>query len=92
MYDNIKSCISVNGQKSDFFYRKIGLRQGENLSPVLFSMFHNYLEHYLLNNSDINLSIEDEHLNIFLKIIVVLYTDDTVVFAHCENGMVSIMS
>jgi len=48
MYDNIKSCISVNGQKSDFFYRKIGLRQGENLSPVLFSIFFNDLDNYLL--------------------------------------------
>ena len=36
MYDNIKSCISVNGQNSDFFYSNIGLRQSENLSPVLF--------------------------------------------------------
>ena len=36
MYDNIKSCISVNGQNSDFFYSNIGLRQGETISPVLF--------------------------------------------------------
>ena len=86
MYDNIKSWISVNGKNSDFFYSNIGLRQGEKLSPVLFSIFLNDLEYYLLNNSDINLSIEDENLNIFLKIIVILYVDDTVVFAHSENG------
>ena len=36
MYDDIKYCIYVNGQNSDFFYSNIGLRQGENLSPVLF--------------------------------------------------------
>ena len=90
MYDNIKSRISVNGQKSDFFYRNIGLRQGENLSPVLFSIFLNDLEYYLLNNSDINLSIEDENLNIFLKIIVILYVDDTVVFAHSERDIIII--
>jgi len=55
MYDNIKSCISVNRENSDFFYSNIGLRRGENLSLVLFSIFLNDLEHYLLNNSDINL-------------------------------------
>ena len=36
MYDNTKSCISVNGKNSDFFYSNIGLRQGEKLSPVYF--------------------------------------------------------
>jgi len=71
MYDNIKSWISVNSKNSDFFYSNIGLRQGEKLSPVLFSIFLNDLEHDLLHNSDINLNIEDENLNIFLKIIVI---------------------
>lgn len=92
MYNNIKSCISINGNNSDFFYSNIGLRQGENLSPVLFSIFLNDLEHYLLANSDINLSMDDENLNVFLKIVVILYADDTVVFAHTEHDMISIMN
>lgn len=36
MYKGIKSCISLNGQHSSFFPSNIGLRQGENLSPVFF--------------------------------------------------------
>ena len=39
MYSDIKSCVSLNGDCSTFFYCKNGLRQGENLSPILFSLF-----------------------------------------------------
>jgi len=48
MYNDIKSCIAVNGEFSDFFQSCRGVRQGENLSPILFSIFLNDLEHYLL--------------------------------------------
>ena len=39
IYQGIKSCVSLNGQNSNFFYSNAGLRQGENLSPLLFSFF-----------------------------------------------------
>ena len=39
LYLNIKSCISLNNEKSAFFDSHCGVRQGENLSPVLFSLF-----------------------------------------------------
>ena len=58
MYKGIKSCISLNGQQSSFFPSNIGLRQGENLSPVLFSLFINDLKMYLLNNSCDGIDIE----------------------------------
>ena len=35
MYRDIKSCVSVAGEKSAFFHSFSGVRQGENLSPVL---------------------------------------------------------
>ena len=46
MYTNIKSCVQYNNTKSDFFPCMIGVRQGENLSPFLFSIFLNDLEDY----------------------------------------------
>ena len=46
IYDNIKSCILVNGTKTDFFIRNIGVKQGENLSPLLFNIFLNDLSDY----------------------------------------------
>ena len=44
MYDNIKSCINVNGSISEFFISNSGVRQGENLSPFLFALFINDIE------------------------------------------------
>ena len=43
MYTNIKSCVSNDGMLSDFFSSEVGVRQGENLSPILFALFVNDL-------------------------------------------------
>lgn len=39
MYKNIKSCVFVNGVRSEFFVSLAGVRQGDNLSPLLFALF-----------------------------------------------------
>ena len=44
LYQKIKSCISLNNEKSEFFNCEIGVRQGENLSPLLFAIFLNDLK------------------------------------------------
>lgn len=44
MYKGIKSCVQSSKGRSDFFPCNIGVRQGENLSPLLFSIFINDLE------------------------------------------------
>jgi len=44
MYTNIKSCISINGEHSDYFQCHQGLTQGEHLSPIMFSLYLNDLE------------------------------------------------
>ena len=41
MYSNIKSCVSVNQEISDYFVSFTGVHQGENLSPLLFSLYVN---------------------------------------------------
>ena len=43
MYEQAKSCVKLNGNCSQFFKSNVGVRQGENLSPVLFSIFLNDL-------------------------------------------------
>ena len=43
MYANVKSYVSNDGIMSDFFSSGVGVRQGENLSPILFALFVNDL-------------------------------------------------
>ena len=50
MYQGIKSIVSVKDENSPFFACDCGVRQGENLSPILFSLYLNDLEHFLLHN------------------------------------------
>ena len=82
LYRNIKSCVSHSGEQSAFFQSYCGVRQGENLSPVLFSLFLNDLEEYMrnLNCNGICLNMPGNDIDNFLKILVLLYADDTVVF------------
>ena len=44
MYLNVKSCIGLNGDLSEYFCNKIGLMQGEVLSPILFNLYVNDFE------------------------------------------------
>ena len=87
MYKNIKSCVSFNGLQSSFFQSFRGVRQGENLSPILFAIFLNDLESFMANNgaTGINLDLRYDQLTIFLKIFVLLYADDTVIFGTDQN-------
>jgi hypothetical protein len=51
LYKGAKSYVNYNNQRSEIFSCLVGVRQGENLSPLLFAIFlndaHNYLgSHY----------------------------------------------
>ena len=41
MYDMAKSCVRQNNLMSEYFLCNIGVRQGDNLSPLLFALFIN---------------------------------------------------
>ena len=43
LYANAKSCVRLEHAESEFFVSNVGVRQGENLSPILFSLFLNDL-------------------------------------------------
>ena len=91
MYTSVKSCISYNNHTTGYFNCEIGVRQGENLSSFLFSMFLNDLEEFLLTKDIVGLkSITDEletELEIYLKIFVMLYADDTILLAESAEDL-----
>ena len=81
MYKNIKSCVTINKNKSDFFVCNIGVRQGENLSPFLFALYLNDLQNFLCNENCNYLNFGVTEINVYLKLLVLLYADDTVILA-----------
>ena len=75
MYQNIKSCLSYNGNKSEYFPCEIGSTR-DILSPFLFSLFLNDLEEFFIHENVPGLnSISDEldsRLDNFMKLLIIL--------------------
>ena len=94
MYDGVKSMVSINGHSSEFFNCNVGVRQGENLSPLLFSLYINDLEEFLLSknvqglNINSSLSNTDENQRLlYLKLFILFYADDTVIISESAEGL-----
>ena len=98
MYNNAKSCISMSGETSGYFACETGARQGENLSPLLFTIFLCDLRDYLgtkynrlsFSNNTISDLLNNTNLDTYLKLFVLLYADDTVILAASSrcNGSI----
>ena len=73
------------------FNCNIGIRQGENLSPFLFALYLNDIESYFIANDVESLKIIENFcisdLNIFLKMFVLLYADDTIIMAESTENL-----
>ena len=63
------------------------MRQGENLSPFLFALFINDLENFLLQYGCNPIKIPGADLQIFLKLLITLYADDTVLLAGSKEDL-----
>ena len=95
MYANAKSCVRLGHLKSSTFSSNVGVRQGENLSPVLFSLFLNDLTEFishaydgLTNVSDMaNRLLSDDDIEVYFKLYILLYADDTVIFAESDTEL-----
>ena len=75
MYESVKSRIKYCNELSNEYTCALGVRQGECLSPFMFSMFI-----YDLENVFIHKGTEEIDVNMF-KIFMLLYADDIVVFS-----------
>ena len=73
MYLRVKSCVRSCNNYSEFFQYAVGLRQGEVLSPILFSFFIEDLELYMQKNLDSFIEFDE------MILILLLFADDMVI-------------
>jgi len=97
-YIDIKSCVKNGDLQSNFSPGETGVRQGEKLSPFLFALYLNELEEYLSENSVNHLeflnenciqhtSIQHTSIGMYLKLFILLYADETVIFAESAEEL-----
>jgi hypothetical protein len=95
MYACAKSYVRCNNINGSSFKCNIGVRQGENLSPLLFAMYLNDLEEFLAkayNGLTIAENLMEEYNETYdtvtyLKLFVILYADDTIILAESIPDM-----
>lgn len=87
MYDGIKSCVQLNNNVSAMFSCECGVRQGENLSPLMFSLFLNDLLEHLESkgNTGLTLQYAEDEITYNLTILALLFADDTIILAKTAH-------
>ena len=91
MYDSITQCISYSNCISEYFDCANEVRQLENLSPFLFSLFLNDIDTFSENQfftelQKISDGIEN-NLDIYLNRFILLYADDTALLVETANDL-----
>ena len=81
MYDSVKCCVRHCGSYSEFFEVSVGLKQGETLSPILFSLFIEDLELYSQGRRGSGLNIKD------INLLLLLFADDMVVLGETPEDL-----
>ncbi len=81
MYEKVKSCVRSCNTYSDFFSYAVGLRQGEVISPLLFSLFVEDLELHLQSNLDSGLYFDD------IVLILLLFADDMAILGKTPEDL-----
>ena len=95
LYHHAKSCVRANGKMTDYFTCNVGVRQGENLSSLLFAIYLNDFESYVSKHykgldtlsDDITCHLSDPDIEVFLRLHVLLYADDTIVLAETPEQL-----
>jgi len=80
LYDHPQSCVKINTYKTDWLPTESSVRQGDALSPTLFSLYINDLAKDL---KDLNLGLPYGNE----KLCILLYADDIVILAENEEEL-----
>ena len=95
MYAQAKSCVISGTEKSSSFDCNIGVRQGENLSPMLFALFLNDFKQFICEKfgginilpDKIDAAAYQKGIDVYLRLFKLLYADDTIVLAKTESEL-----
>lgn len=80
LYSNTRSRVQVNDKVTEWFPVDRGVRQGDSLSPTLFSLY--------LNDLAVSIKAMNKGVNVGGKnISILLYADDIVLLAPTENKL-----
>ena len=95
LYNEAKSAIKLNNDIGSFFACDIGVRQGDNLSPLLFALYLNDLQTFLSKgyngltsfSKSVEELLQDNDIVIYIKLYAMLYADDTIIFAESKHEL-----
>ena len=94
LYLSAKSCLSVNGHLSDYFPCSVGVRQGENLSPIMYALYVNDLKCHLARKyeglpllSKLARMCKIVNYGIYSNIFLLMYADDTRIMAESPSKL-----
>ena len=79
MFNKVKTCVRGRNSYSNFFECAVGLKQGEVISPALFSLFIDDLELFLQWDQTCGLTFDD------ITFILMLFADDMVILGKDKD-------
>ena len=81
MYVSVRCRFRHLNIYSDFFEVAVGLKQGETMPPVLFSLFVEDLEMYLQSKPENGINVND------INLMLLFFADDMVVLAETQEDL-----
>ena len=86
MYTVVKSCVRYTSSYSTFFSSNVGLKQGDPCFPLLFMLFVNDIVDNINTDLDNIFTINE------LKLFLISYADEQVVFATSPESLQSLLN
>ncbi len=85
LYVKTQSTVKLNDVMTNFFDVTCGVKQGDNLSPTLFSLFIN----------DLAIHIKELHCGVRVgndNVSILLYADDIILLSECERQLQTMLT